>query len=428
METSRLRWGRRLSDLVGLALAHRNLTVLLTAIVTMEVVRGIGEIALLPLFLTEIRGETASLAGLTITAYLAADVAIRTPAGWLADRLGRKPLVAAGLLLSLLSLSAMLWVNHKGVFLILNALLGVGAGMTWPAIYASVADMYGASQRGLIMGLLNTVMLGGLASGPIVGNVLVDQLGYTATFLVCIGLIGGAVVLVALWMRETRGTHTVAPDWETSWRGLRLLVKGELLLLTLIAVSMTVGMTTILPIINLFALHVLKITLTEMAAIMFVPAVVAAVALVVLGHAADRRGRKPFLVGGMAALAVPFLLSPISTNPLLVMLGGTLAGLGYAAAVPAWNAIVMDRITAQSNHHGLLFGGVAALQGLGLTVGPALGGFLWQYVGPYAPLLTVGGIFAVGLALSAFVSETLRAGEITTPRGAHVGQSGQDFR
>jgi len=147
----------------------------------------------------------------------------------------------------------------------------------------------------------------------------------------------------------------------------------------------------------------------------------------VLGHAADRYGRKPFLVGGMAALAVPFLLSPISTNPLLVMLGGTMAGLGYAAAVPAWNALVMDRITAQSNHHGLLFGGVAALQGLGLTIGPALGGFLWQYVGPYAPLVTVGAVFAVGLVLSAFVSETLGSRKVTASRGAHADRSGRGF-
>lgn len=425
MEATR---GRRVSNLVELASAHRTLTVLLTSIVTMEVVRGIGEIALLPVFLTEVHGETASMAGLTITAYLAADVAVRTPAGWLADRFGRKLMIVAGLTLSLLAFSLMLLVTHKGLFVVLNILLGMGAGMAWPAIYAAVADTYGTGQRGLIMGLLNTVMLGGLASGPILGNVLVDQLGYTATFLVCIGLIAGAVLLVVVWMPETRGAHAVAPDWKATWRGLRLLVQGELLLLTLIAVSMTVGVTTVLPIVNLFALHVLRITLTQMAAIMVVPAAMTAVALVVLGRAADRYGRKPFLLGGMAALAVPFLLSPISTNPLLVMLGGTVAGLGYAAAVPAWNAIVMDHITARSNHHGLLFGGVAALQGLGLTVGPTLGGFMWEYVGPYAPLIAVGVIFAVGLVLSAFVSETLGAREVTVRRGAHGAPSDRGSR
>ncbi len=396
-------------NVVRLALAHRNLTVLLVAIVTMELVRGIEEIALLPLFLTEVRGEGTGLAGLTITAYLAADVAVRTPAGWLADRFGRKRMLLLGLVLSLVPLPFMLWTRHTGLLLLLNAVLGVGAGTAWPAVYAAVADTYGAGRRGLIMGILNTVMLGGLASGPIVGNVLVDRLGFTATFLVCMGLMAGAIVFVAAWMQETHGGGTWAHSWEATWRGIGLLWRGELLVLALIAVSMTLGLTTILPVLNLFGLHVLGLTLTQLALLMVVPAGVAAVALVVLGHAADRYGRKPLLVVGMAAMAVPFLLSPISTNPLVVMAGATVAGLGYAAAVPAWNALMMDRVTAQSNHHGLLFGGVAAVQGLGLTFGPTLGGVLWQYVGPYAPLMAVGIIFTAGFVLSTFTRDTLNA-------------------
>ncbi|MDQ7028853.1 MAG: MFS transporter [Ardenticatenia bacterium] len=400
----RLGWG---STVVKLAMAHRTLTVLLAAIITMELVRGVEEIALLPLFLTEVHGEGTGLAGLTITAYLAADVAVRAPAGWLADRFGRKRMLLLGLALSLIPLPFMLRARHTGVLLLLNAVLGVGAGTAWPAVYAAVADTYGAGRRGLIMGILNTAMLGGLASGPIVGNVLVDRLGFTATFVVCMGLMAGAIVLVAALMQETRGERTWAHSWEATWRGIGLLWRGELLVLALIAVAMTLGMTTILPVLNLFGLHVLGLTLTELALLMLVPAGVAAVALVVLGHAADRYGRKPLLVVGMAAMAVPFLLSPISTNPLVVMAGATVAGLGYAAAVPAWSALLMDRVTAQSDHHGLLFGGVSSVQGLGLTLGPTLGGVLWQYVGPYAPLIAVGTIFAAGCILATFTRDTI---------------------
>lgn len=393
-------------ELLELVLSHRNLTVILAAIVVMEIVRGITEIALLPLFLTDVHREGAGLAGVTITAYLITDVAVRTPAGWMADRLGRKPMFAVGLFLSFAPLVPMPFVESTKVLLLLNALLGIGAGTAWPAVYATVADTYGSANRGLILGMLNMVMLSGLASGPILGNVLVDASGYLGTFVISMILVGSAVLGVSIFMRETRTDQTAASDREATLAGIRLLLQREILFLTFIAICMTLGMATLLPIINLFGRDVLGLTLTQMAVVLAVPGAVTAVAFVPLGRLADRVGRKRPLVAGLALLAFPFLLSPTSTNPLIVAAGATVAGLGFAAAVPAWNALIMDKVTQSSSTHGLLFGGIATVQGIGLALGPAFGGALWEYVGPYAPLLTAGGLFTIGFALSLFARET----------------------
>lgn len=405
IETNSTRTKRPGSKLLRLMFSHRNLTVLFTAIVAMEIMRGITEIALLPLFLTEVHSEGAGLAGITITAYLITDVLVRTPAGWMADRFGRKRMFASGLFLSFAPLALIPFVENTILLLLINALLGVGAGTAWPSVYATIADTYGSRNRGLIMGMLNMVMLGGLASGPVIGNVLVDFAGFIATFSICIVMMSVVTLGVVVFMRETRSDENAASDREATFAGIRLLMQSEIVLLTLIAVCMTLGTSTLLPIVNLFGLEVLNLTLTQMAAVLAVPGIVTVIAFAPLGRYADTHGRKGPMVAGMALLAVPFLLSPISVNPILVALGATMAGIGYAAAVPAWNALIMDRVTRTSSNHGLLFGGISAVQGLGLAFGPALGGTLWEYVGSYAPLLVAGTLFTIGFGLSLFAGE-----------------------
>jgi MFS family permease len=73
--------------------ANRNLAVFMIAIVLMEVVHGIEAMALLPLYLTEALGSSVTLVGAVISTYLLVDIITRTPAGWLADKWGRKRVV-----------------------------------------------------------------------------------------------------------------------------------------------------------------------------------------------------------------------------------------------------------------------------------------------------------------------------------------------
>ena len=86
---------------------------------------------------------------------------------------------------------------------------------------------------------------------------------------------------------------------------------------------------------------------------------------------------------GLALLTVCYAAAPATTSLLVVAAGATCAGLGYALAVPAWNALAMDRIPPGGR--GLLLGAVATVQGAGFVVGPVVGGYLWEHIHPYAP-------------------------------------------
>jgi MFS family permease len=123
---------------------------------------------------------------------------------------------------------------------------------------------------------------------------------------------------------------------------------GELVLLGLIALLLTVRLALLLPIISLYGAQVLMVDKITVGVILAIAGGITAVALLPAGHLADRLGRKRPIVAGLVILTACFGGAPLTSNLLVVTAGATLAGLGYALAVPAWNALAMDRIAERS--------------------------------------------------------------------------------
>jgi DHA1 family multidrug resistance protein-like MFS transporter len=382
--------------------ANRNLAVFMIAIVLMEVAHGIEAMALLPLYLTEALGSSVTLVGAVISSYLIVDIITRTPAGWLADRWGRKTVLLWGVVLSIIPLPLMMVVRSPRYFVLLNGLNGLGAGCIWPAIYAGVADTYGRRQRGLIMGMLSTVMLGGLALGPISGNLLLGLTSYGATFIICIALVLAVFVIVLSLARET-GLASPEPSSlpkrteEVRWASRELALLGGIVLLW------TISLAFLLPIISLYGAQVLMVDKLTMSLVLAIPGGITALTLFPAGYLADRIGRKRPIVAGLGLLTVCFAGAPLTTNLIVVIAGATVAGLGYALAVPAWNALVIDKIPEQSR--GVLLGAAVAVQGAGLAIGPIIGGYLWEHVYHYAPFLVGALLLLVATGLSLLVVE-----------------------
>jgi MFS transporter, DHA1 family, multidrug resistance protein len=381
--------------------AHKTFSVLLTTIVLMELAHGIELIALFPLYLSDQMHEGADVIGITLSTYFITDILTRTPAGWAADRWRRKPILLLGILLSALPLLAMPHVESRELFLVLNAANGVGAGCIWPAIYAAVADAYGRERYGLVLGIINMVMLGGIALGPIAGGFLLSRISYSPAFGICFAIIAAAFVLVIALMHE--GTHPpTSNSHETNaLSSLATMVRQfnpALALLLVIGFLLTLALGMMLPLISLFGKEVLRVSPDTLALIMIPPGIVTAALIIPAGHWTDRHGRHGPLLLGLTLLAIPFAAAPLSIHPVIVSAGATVAGIGYALIAPSWNALVMDWIPA--NARGLFLGAIAAAQGLGLAVGPTPGGALWQQIGPYAPFEVAALLLGVALLLT----------------------------
>ena len=377
--------------------AHKTFAVFLVTIVLMEVAHGIELIALFPLYLRDVMHEGADVIGVTLSTYLIADILIRTPAGWGADKWARKPLLIIGVLCSALPLLVMPYAGSQFIFLSLNAINGIGAGCIWPAIYAGVADAYPREKYGLVLGIVNMVMLGGIAIGPIAGGFLLERVSYGNAFTICFAIVALALVLVLIFVREPKSRES-APSELDGLRALAAQLNPVLARLLVIGLFLTFALGMMLPLISLFGKEVLRVSPNGLAFILIPPGILTAALIIPAGHYADKRGRYLPLILGLILIAIPFAGAPLSINPIIVSIGATIAGIGYALVVPAWNALVMDYIPA--NARGLFLGAIATAQGIGLALGPTLGGTLWERVGVYAPFEIAAGFLLMATAVS----------------------------
>jgi MFS family permease len=377
-------------------LLSRTLAVVLVTVIGVEIVHGIEIVALLPRLLTEQLGLSATAVGVVISAYTASDILTRTPLGFLADRAGRRPPLLGGLLLTLLAIPALATLRAALPLALVNVANGIGAAALWPALYAVVADTVPRARRGVAMSAVSMATLGGLVTGSIGGNFLVGLAGFDRSFLLCGAVIGALLLVNLLFLPETRAKGrgaAVLPALGRLGRGAALLA--------LSAVGLSFAIALVFPVLSLYGDQVLRIGAQEMAMVMLPAAVIAAALLLPFGLLADRGYRRGPATAGFGGVALFLVLAPVSTHPAVVAAGAGLAAVAYALAVPAWNALVLDHLPESARGAGL--GLVAAIQAVGLAVGPVAAGLLWDNLGSFAPFIAAGCSFALAAAAVALI-------------------------
>ncbi len=135
------------------------------------------------------------------------------PAGWLADRVGRKPLLIAGwgimsLRLALVAIAQTPWqvIANQALDGVANAMFAVLAA-SW------VTDRLANPRRaGEALVIVGSSLVLGSALGPAVSGFLVGPLGYRGLFALLAGVGVLATAIVAVWVPETLVRRVDAVD------------------------------------------------------------------------------------------------------------------------------------------------------------------------------------------------------------------------
>lgn len=104
------------------------------------------------------------------------------------------------------------------------------------------------------------------------------------------------------------------------------------------------------------------------------------VVLVAAGRAGDLWGRKRFFILGILLFTVGSLAAGLATTPLLLNLARLLTGIGSGFLNPQIIGIIQN--TFQGQARGRAYGLFGTVIGLGVAVGPLMGGLLLQLAGP----------------------------------------------
>ncbi|MFD1885301.1 MFS transporter [Paenibacillus wenxiniae] len=374
-----------------------------------EFVKGGLLVTLLPLYMGHRLGLPAFAIGIAFASQYIGDNALRSPAGWMAERLGFRLTMTLGMLLILTAVIVMSTVQHPGWLIVACATMGIGSAPLWPCVMSKITDISSETGNyGTHMGIIEIASLGGAGLGPVVMNWLSGD-SYTFSFgmlLLCMIV----VVVVALFLPgrtkrgqsivptnadSTQSNHTdddapIAPTYVRKPGESRLhyyvqLMRSlnihPLLYPALFMQSFALGVLT--PIITLYVVSELGLTPAYFNALLIGGGAVTVLGLIPAGRLIDRVGSKLFLRSGFL-LAATALLGLASTHALpWIWVFVLCAGFSYAMILPAWNSLLANLVPAEEK--GAVWGLFLTLQGSGLVLGPIVSGKLWDDISPQAP-------------------------------------------
>lgn len=128
-----------------------------------------------------------------------------------------------------------------------------------------------------------------------------------------------------------------------------------------------------------------------------------------LGHLADRYGRKPVIFTAMLAFLMVFLAYALMGHIRLAFPIQAVEGTAWAALGAAATAMVAD--LAPPAHRGWAMGVYDRTWFIGWIVGPAFGGFVAEHLGFRQTFIIAGSLILLGLVILFFwVKEPSRAG------------------
>ncbi len=152
----------------------------------------------------DLPGEKA--AGPTATVVMLVGVFVlltALPSGWLADRFGKKPLIAISGLTAALGTFIVVIGPDLLVMYVGACFIGAAVGLFYSANWALGTDLVPQEQAAWFLGLSNLAGAGAGAIGAYIGGPIADHVGYTPLFVIY-GLLFLLSILALLGVRERR--------------------------------------------------------------------------------------------------------------------------------------------------------------------------------------------------------------------------------
>jgi MFS family permease len=139
---------------------------------------------------------SSSLIGVLVMLGVCISGLIHVPMGYLADRISKKMMVAAGGLMVCYGVCSLEWAGGIGDLVVATVIFGLGGGVSMPALMAmAVTKGSRANAMGSIMALMTVAHSLGMLCGALLGGLMMDffQLRWAfplgaVIMIVCTGL------------------------------------------------------------------------------------------------------------------------------------------------------------------------------------------------------------------------------------------------
>ena len=349
----------------------------------------------LPMYVTGPVGSDKAGAGLAFGAFAVTALILRPFAGRLSDTRGRRPLLICG---ALVGAAAMLLTAHADALpmvVTLRLALGVAEAAFFVASFAALADLAPPSRMGEALSYNSLGLYLGLALGPLLGDLLVQSLGFTAAWY-------GAATLLVLAATVVHGIgETRAPRPATD--GPAPLIHWKAIPAAVGFLASVVAMGGFL---TFASLHADAVDLSPASVPIALYGFVVVVCRIAFAKVPDRLPALPLGAAALAVIAAGLVAMAMWSSPLGILAGAALMGLGVTFSTPAFFSAVFA--TAAPSERGAASGTASVALDLGLGGGPILLGLVAQGAGISTAFLVAGGVALAGGLWAAALSGVLR--------------------
>lgn len=164
-----------------------------------------SRVAILPLFAAAVFERGGAAAGLALTAFAFGMAVTLQFSGRLADSLGRRPMVAAGLATSGVFTALLGGATSFWPLVLLSAAAGIGAGLMSPATQATLADIIGNERSGgTVLSTYQMTQDAGTILAPVLLGAVAEAAGFQAAFGVCGAVCATTLVIWLVAGKETK--------------------------------------------------------------------------------------------------------------------------------------------------------------------------------------------------------------------------------
>ena len=375
----------------------RAISSLQTAILLGSLSFGILQFAL-PIYARQLGASALDIGG--VISIFAVMITIARPlVGWGIDRWGRKVFLALSFLFYALAMLLFGLAHTLGQLYAARFVQGLGSSLLWIPAY-TVATELTARDWGRPVGSVDMSSARGGFFGTFLGFGLLFAassfaLGWQWTFdLYAVAAVAGAI-LIWRGVPETRSAAGAsADDVPSTSRALDRKRLGRLMLVVFLTGTSS---AMISPLLMIFLQDRFTTDVPTLAMAFIPAALVYAFLPGRLGGLSDRFGRAPLMAIGLVGAGLVSIWMPLTRSLFLLAALWVLEAIGLSAAAPAEAALVAD--LAGQNVRGTGYGLYMFASGLGFTLGPLIGGWLYDATSHAVPFVANGILLFLGAGL-----------------------------
>ncbi|MGM7636247.1 MFS transporter [Bacillus sp. Hm123] len=365
---------------------------------------GIGlVIPILPFYVEEF-GAGARTLGALIAVYSFMQFLFAPVWGKLSDKIGRKPLITAGLLGFAAAEFMFAFATSIGMLFIARVLAGVFGSALMPTAMAYVSDVTTSEDRGKGMGILGASMGLGIVIGPGIGGWLAEyDLSYPFIFAgiaATIAAIVSVLILPESYSKKQReqdaqkkANEPAVNQWE-QFKQTMLSPAGFLLLLVFL---LSFGLANFQSIFSYYSWERYNYGPKDVGLIMLIIGLLGTVVQGYgVGKITKRFGDRNTVLGSLMLSAIGFMIMTLATNFVGVLITTGLFFIGNSLLRPSVNTLLSKYAGSEQ---GYIMGLNNSFMSLGNVVGPLVAGMLFEW-NIHSPYLFGGAVMLVGFLLT----------------------------